>query len=111
MVTAVEEFEQSILFYADAYEQRASALRLRSCPTPIPIPTQDSALVPSSCSLPSAAPGAATLREHLIAVSGELENGIAATLSVARASGNGSNEWELELEAGKLASLFSWAVR
>ena len=39
IVNAMEEFERSVLLYADAYGQRASALRLRSCPTPIPTPT------------------------------------------------------------------------
>jgi hypothetical protein len=43
--------------------------------------------------------GRRKLREQLVAVSGELEGGIAVTLSVARTSGDGTNEWVLELEA------------
>ena len=96
MVTAVEEFERSILFYADAYAQRR--LAPSSTPSVLSDSDSDSDPGPGSCSLPSAALGAATLREQIVAVSGELEDGIAVTLSVLRASGEGPNEWELELE-------------
>ena len=92
VATAIDELERSILFYADACAQR----RLSS--TPSVLSDSDSGPGSGSCSLPSAAPGSATLREHLVTVS-ELVDGIAVTLSVALASGDGPDEWELELEA------------
>ena len=79
----------------------ASALRLRSCPTPIPIAARDPA--PALCHLRHWAAGFATLREQLVAVS-ELVGGIAVTISVALASGDGSNEWELEPEAVEVST-------
>ena len=100
MDAAVEEFERSIFFYADAYAKR----RLPSSTPPVLSDSDsdsDQGHGSSTVPLPlaSRAPGAATLREQLVAVSGELEDGLAVTLSVARASADGSNEWELELEA------------
>jgi hypothetical protein len=100
MNAAVEEFERSILFYADACAQRSPA------PSSTPLLSDsdsDSDSGPGSCStagcsfVPSAVPGASTPTEQLVAVSGELADGLAIALSVVR--GDGSNEWELELEA------------
>ena len=55
MVNAMDGFERSILFYADAYAQR----RLSSRPSVLSDSDSDSGPGPGSCSLPS---GSATLR-------------------------------------------------
>jgi hypothetical protein len=70
MDAAVDKFERSVLFYADAYAKR----RLPSSTPPV-LSDSDSDSgqgLGSSCTVPSRAPGAATLREQLVAVSGEL---------------------------------------
>jgi hypothetical protein len=92
MNAAVEEFELSILFYADARAQR------RPAPSSTPSLLSDSdSNSDSGSSAPSPMPGAATPTEQLVVASGELAEGLAVALSVAR--GHGANEWELELEA------------
>ena len=97
MDAAVEEFERSILFYADANTYRRPA----SGSTPSLLSDSDSDSDSSPCSLadnsalPSAVLGAATPVEQL-----ELADGLAAALSLAR--GDGSNEWELEAEVAEV---------
>ena len=89
MDAAVEEFERSILFYADAITHRRPASG--STPSLLSDSDSDSDSLAVNSPLPSVALGATTPTEQL-----ELADGLAAALSLAR--GDGSNEWELEVE-------------
>ena len=53
MINAMDEFERSVLFYADAYAQ----LRLSSTPSVLSDSDSDCGPGPGSCSLPSTALG------------------------------------------------------
>jgi hypothetical protein len=89
MDAAVEEFERSILFYADAITHRRPASG--STPSLLSDSDSDSDSLAGNSSLSSVALGAITPTEQL-----ELADGLAAALSLER--GDGSNEWELEAE-------------
>lgn len=107
MEAAVEEFERSILFYADAYARRCAAGTF----TPSLLSDSDSDSRPSGASsgfssaddssVSSTVPSAVASTEQLVVGSpGELADEIAAALSIA--NGDSSNEWELELEAAEV---------
>jgi hypothetical protein len=89
MDAAVEEFERSILFYADAITHRRPASG--STPSLLSDSDSDSDSLAGNSSLSSVALGAITPTEQL-----ELADGLAAALSLERR--DGSNEWELEAE-------------
>ena len=94
MNAAVEEFERSILFYADACALQRPAPS--SAPSLLSDSDSDSDSGTGSCSESTAGSSVLGAAEPLVAVSGELADGLAVALSVAR--GDGANDWELELE-------------
>jgi hypothetical protein len=108
MEAAVEEFERSILFYADDYGRRRAA----HTPTPSLLSDSDSDSGPGSgtssgsssadnSSVSYLVPSAVASTEQLVAGSpGELADELAATLSIT--NGDRSNEWELELGAAEV---------
>lgn len=111
MNAAVDEFERSILFYADEYAHRRAALG--SAPSLLSDSDSGSAgnssvssLVPSAAgnsSVSSLVPSAAASTEQLVAglSSGGLADELAAALSIARGDSR-SNEWGLELELAEV---------
>ena len=109
MEAAVEEFERSILFYADAYARRR---RPRTSTPPLLSDSDSDSDTRSSSSsgfssadnssVSSQVPSAMASTELLVVESppGELADQLAAALSVA--NGDRSNKWELELEAAEV---------
>lgn len=110
MNAAVEEFERSILFYADAYAHRRAARVSTSSllsdsdfdsdSGPSSGASSGKSSGPSSAgtSVSSLVSSAAASTEHLVAgLSGGLADELAAALSVPRGNSS-SNEWELGLE-------------
>lgn len=111
MEAAVEEFERSILLYADAYARRRAART--SPPSLLSDSDSDSDSRPGSgassgssseadnSSVSSLVPSAVVSTGELVAGSpGELADELAAALSIA--NGDRSNEWVLELEAAEV---------
>ena len=106
MEAAVDGFERSILFYADAYARRHAARTSTSLLLSDSDSDSDSdsragsganseSSSADSSSVSSLVPSAVVSKEQLDAGSpGELADELAAALSIA--NGNGSNEWELE---------------
>jgi hypothetical protein len=109
MEAAVEEFERSILFHADAYARQRAA---RTSTPSLPDSDSGSDSRPGSgassgsssaddSSETSLVPSAVASTEQLVAGSpGELADELAAVLSIA--NGVSSNEWELELAAAEV---------
>ena len=107
MEAAVEEFECSILFFADAYARRCVPCSFT--PSLVsdfdsdsdPSPGSDASSVTRSTensSVSSLVPSAAASTEQLVAKSpGELADELSAALTIANE--DISNKWELELEA------------
>jgi hypothetical protein len=112
MEAAVEEFERSILLYADAYARRriAAPSLLSDSDTDTDSLTgsgasSGSSLVDNNSSVSSLVPSAVASAEQLVAappgeLADELADELAAALSIANV--RRSNEWELELEAAEV---------
>jgi hypothetical protein len=108
MEAAVEEFERSILLYADAYARRriAAPSLLSDSDTDTDSLTgsgasSGSSLVDNNSSVSSLGPSAVASAEQLVAAPpGELADELAAALSIANV--RRSNEWGLELEAAEV---------
>jgi hypothetical protein len=103
MEAAVEEFERSILLYADAYARTSTHSLLSgsdsdSYSRPCSGASSESSSADTS-SASSLVPSAVASTEQLVAGSpGELADELVTVLSIA--GGDGSNEWEIELELG-----------
>lgn len=110
MEAAVEEFERSILFFADAYARRC--VPRSSTPSLLTDfdSDSDSRLGSGASSgtrstenspVSSLVPSATASTEQLVAKSpGELADELSAALTIA--NGDRSNKWELELEAARV---------
>jgi hypothetical protein len=108
MEAAVEEFERSILLYADAYARRriaAPSLQSDSDTDTNSLTgsgaSSGSSLADNNSSVSSLVPSAVASAEQLVAAPpGELADELAAALSIANV--RRSNEWGLELEAAEV---------
>jgi hypothetical protein len=102
MKVAVEEFERSILFYADAYARTSPSLLSDSDTNSRPGSDASSGSCSAdNSSVSSIVPSTISSTGQLVAGSpGELADELAAALSIA--NGDRSNEWELELEAAEV---------
>jgi hypothetical protein len=104
MEAAVEEFERSILLYADAYARTSPPSLLSDSDSdsrPGSGASSGSSSEADNSSVSSLVPSAVVSTGELVAgLPGELADELAAALSIA--NGDGSNEWVLELEAAEV---------